>query len=311
MCVQPGNSPFQCQKPLDVCKQCKQGKRYNVYYNAAAHLRRAHFNPTKRGRRPKGEVRNIFTEKSRAPSIEELKTHGWLKEIIVWRQGPPSVTSNDDDGANGYDVDHGTVSEIDYLNSDALLSYDEAIPIPQYIGWKEPIESELVTRTEFEDSAHGKSALRNQYPLATDAQLSSAACDAFTTSNFEVETTGHGKSDPCDTNNIIQITSAIDSGYGTGQSGSKIDGQSVVEDDAESIVTDGSQAPIQGENKTLLEKAFAHEVFNRFNTLMQESFASRSDVATDLLYAFSVLIGKRASTIPERGAASFVRRGRK
>jgi hypothetical protein len=110
---------------------------------------------------------------------------------------------------------------------------------------------------------------------------------------------------------FLRTTDVADSGYGTGPSGSKLDGQSVVEDGAESIATDGSQAPIQGENRYLLEVAFAREISNRSNALMQESFASRSNMAMDLLYAFSVMIGKRASTIPERGAASFVRRGRK
>lgn len=90
-----------------------------------------------------------------------------------------------------------------------------------------------------------------------------------------------------------------------------MDGQSVAEDDTESIATDGSQAPIQGQDKYLLEVAFAREISNTFNPLMQESFALRSAMATDLLYAFSVMIGKRASSIPQRGAASFVRRGRK
>jgi hypothetical protein len=264
-------------------------------------------------------------ERGRGPSIEELKTHGWLKEVIVPVQGLPSVTSNDADGGNWYDVDHGAVSEVDYLSPDALLSYDETVRTPQYLVWNEPtpkpmspggpIDSGIVIRTESEDSDHDEPALQNQYPLASDAQFNYTDDKAFSgaidSSIVEVETTGHETFEPCDTNNIIQMTSATDSGYGTGQSGSKMDGQSVVEDDTESIVTDGSQAPIQGENKTLLEKAFAHEVANRFNTFMQESFASRSDMATDLLYAFSVMIGKRASTIPERGAASFVRRGRR
>ncbi|SMR42667.1 unnamed protein product [Zymoseptoria tritici ST99CH_1A5] len=73
-------------KPLSSCKQCKQRKTYNVYYNAAAHLRRAHFCPRKRGRRAKGqEVRERRAGKAGGdwPKIEWLKKEGWLKEVVV------------------------------------------------------------------------------------------------------------------------------------------------------------------------------------------------------------------------------------
>lgn len=42
----------------DGCPGCQEsdvGKKHDAYYNAAAHARRAHFNPRKRGRKSKGE----------------------------------------------------------------------------------------------------------------------------------------------------------------------------------------------------------------------------------------------------------------
>lgn len=72
-------------KPLNICKQCKQQKQYNVYYNAAAHLRRAHFCPRKRGRKARGEERESRAGKAGGdwPPIDWLKANGWLKEIEV------------------------------------------------------------------------------------------------------------------------------------------------------------------------------------------------------------------------------------
>jgi hypothetical protein len=110
ICVQPAQSPFEPKKALNICKQCKQGKQYNVYYNAAAHLRRAHFCPSKRGRRPRGEVAasalTLSIERSRGPSIEELKAHGWLRQITVPNSGSRTTADNDDDNPDQPD---GTV----------------------------------------------------------------------------------------------------------------------------------------------------------------------------------------------------------
>ena len=70
---------------LKNCKACRAGKKYGAYYNAAAHLRRAHFNPRKRGRGrkgtgvPGGEKRG-GKGGGNDPPMEYLKSK-WMKEV--------------------------------------------------------------------------------------------------------------------------------------------------------------------------------------------------------------------------------------
>ena len=66
---------------LSGCKACRSGKQYGAYYNAATHLRRAHFNrreevrskPEKREGKAAGDW----------PPMGWLKQQGWIKEILV------------------------------------------------------------------------------------------------------------------------------------------------------------------------------------------------------------------------------------
>jgi hypothetical protein len=65
---------------LAKCKACTMGKRYGANYNAAAHLRRAHFNPPKNkrgGRGKKSEGRGGMGGGNKPP-MEELKQ--WMLE---------------------------------------------------------------------------------------------------------------------------------------------------------------------------------------------------------------------------------------
>lgn len=129
ICVEPTTNSKEGwwpQKPLGICKQCKHQKHYNVYYNAAAHLRRAHFCPRKRGRKARGEERESRAGKAGGdwPPIEWLKANGWLKEIEISSSQffatsmvPSQLQTNIADDGFGDD--------------DPELPIDSAIEIPQ------------------------------------------------------------------------------------------------------------------------------------------------------------------------------------
>lgn len=97
ICVDPSpNGNF-----LSACKACNRGKRYNAYYNAAAHLRRAHFNPRPKGR--KGKTSDVTTVKragssgGEQPPMEYCKM--WMREIreYVPQNALPYNDAEDDD----------------------------------------------------------------------------------------------------------------------------------------------------------------------------------------------------------------------
>jgi hypothetical protein len=78
------NSPD--KKFLASCKFCLNKKVYGAYYNAAAHLRRAHFHPRKRGRNGKKEEKRGGLRGGDDPPMEALRQY-WIQEIEV-----PNVT---------------------------------------------------------------------------------------------------------------------------------------------------------------------------------------------------------------------------
>lgn len=69
-------------KFLDNCKHCRNQKVYGAYYNAAAHLRRAHFHPRKRGRKGKNDEKRGGIGGGDHPAMDWLKMH-WIQETEV------------------------------------------------------------------------------------------------------------------------------------------------------------------------------------------------------------------------------------
>ncbi len=102
---------IECPKsPLANCKACRNGKHYGAYYNAAAHLRRAHFNPRKRGRGSKGnnEERRGGKGGGEKPPMNELKR--WMREVteFVDFDCPPRTEDEADDQHDDDLADHNS-----------------------------------------------------------------------------------------------------------------------------------------------------------------------------------------------------------
>lgn len=90
--------------PLSKCKACVTQKKYGAYYNAAAHLRRAHFNPH-RGGKASGDW----------PPMSILKD--WMREV---RQSIDMNDQDQDDSSGDEDADdykHEYKSPADYMPS--------------------------------------------------------------------------------------------------------------------------------------------------------------------------------------------------
>lgn len=113
---------------LANCKACRNGKRYGANYNAAAHLRRTHFNPRQRGR-----GRGMESEKrggkggGNHPPMETLKHWMVQKEEIVIENTPKIVGMNSlgDDLANPViPMDDMSYNSLDQDEDSSKLGFD-------------------------------------------------------------------------------------------------------------------------------------------------------------------------------------------
>ena len=112
--------------PLLNCKACRNNKTYGANYNAAAHLRRAHFFPCKNKRGGRGKVSEGRGGMGggEEPPMDELKN--WMYEKIEINVGS-SVLQSTTPELSQIDTDIFT----DFNQFDDAVSYPLTLSIPQ------------------------------------------------------------------------------------------------------------------------------------------------------------------------------------
>lgn len=103
--------------PLDKCKHCTSNKEYGQYYNAAAHLRRAHFTkkPPRQSRSKNAHANgNDEPNEKRGgkgggdwPPMSELKAK-WMEEIKSTKPNNDAATTSDEENAQDMEMYEGT-----------------------------------------------------------------------------------------------------------------------------------------------------------------------------------------------------------
>ena len=94
----------ECRIPLQKCKQCRKGKIYGAYYNAAAHLRRVHFHPKPKKRRANSGSSRAGNGGGDHPPMNDLKLY-WMQEVNEENPLPTPPVSQQSNGNNPTDND--------------------------------------------------------------------------------------------------------------------------------------------------------------------------------------------------------------
>ena len=148
------------KKFLANCKHCRNGKAYGAYYNAAAHLRRAHFHPRKRGPKGKRDEKRGGIGGGDDPPMDILKQF-WIKEIEVVE--PKQSSSSPQDSAS--EDAEGPTSNLDASFENMDTSY------PTQISHDVPVAIDanpFVDMSVFANSSEAIFDFSVQYPAFND-----------------------------------------------------------------------------------------------------------------------------------------------
>jgi hypothetical protein len=101
---------------LDKCKHCRNKKVYGAYYNAAAHLRRAHFHPRKRGRKGRNDEVRGDIGGGNHPAMDWLKQH-CIQEVEVSNNSAVSTPASPENA-----VDEASAAESAYPTVETYIA---------------------------------------------------------------------------------------------------------------------------------------------------------------------------------------------
>jgi hypothetical protein len=143
ICIEPtGQDHPKPERPLSKCRACGAQKKYGAYYNAAAHLRRTHFRPKRRGdRESEYRERNVSSD---WPPMSELKY--WMKEVEEPSEYIFTGSQQDEAPSAGDTDDEMHENDLD-IN---MYMYDPQMsePEPQMVTHLDPFKDLCTDRIE-------------------------------------------------------------------------------------------------------------------------------------------------------------------